>query len=196
MRQRRSGSPTWKVGRRSEVKVGRRREMARGLEVHPIPLAGCPSLRAGGDSLAGINPRGAERDECPGTAVTSSCLVERASFSAWEQRGWRPSGPCVVHSVTEASPLEGTGQVGRPCLDLVSSPVCSSPSLARQGGAHGSQAGGRVARLAASAGTGHRGGPYGKEDEARDPAKKAREERLLRFCCCCCCCSRSFHRLG
>ena len=58
---------------------------------------------------------------------TSFFLALRA---AW---GWRQHRAVRRGPVSDRSLLsEGTGQVGRPCLDQVSSPVCSSLNLARQ----------------------------------------------------------------
>lgn len=167
--------------------------MARGLEAHPIPLAGAlASARA--ETQPGRNPTpGALRGIDAGLQLPKQLPCGTSFFpalgAAW---GWRQHravrrGPFSDRSL----PSEGTGQVGRPCLDLVSSPVCSSPSLARQDlqplTVPKPVAGLRVWR---GAGTGHREAALRpRRDEARDPAKKAREAKAPPHSFCCCCCS-------
>lgn len=86
-------------------------------------------------------------------------------------------GPVSDRSVLS----EGTGQVGRPCPDQVSSPVCSSPNLARPDlqplAVPKPVAGLRVRR---GAGTGHREAALRpRRDEARDRQRKLGRQRLL-----------------
>lgn len=168
--------------------------MARGLEAHPIPLAGA-LVSARAETQPGRNPTpGALRGIDAGLQLPKQLPCGTSFFpalgAAW---GWRQHravrrGPFSDRSL----PSEGTGQVGRPCLDLVSSPVCSSPQpgATRLTAAHSSQAGGRVARLARRRNRAQRGGPSAKEGiQAQDPAKKAREAKAPPHSFCCCCCS-------
>ena len=167
--------------------------MARGLEAHPIPLADAV-VSARAETQPSRNPTpGARRGIDAGLQLpkqlppgTSFFLALRA---AW---GWRQHRAVRRGPVSDRSLLsEGTGQVGRPCLDQVSSPVCSSLNLARQDlqplAVSKPVAGLRVRR---GGGTGHREAALRpRRDEARGRAKKAPEAKAPPHTFCCCCCS-------
>lgn len=182
-------APPGRWGGGQRLKVGRRRD-GTWLEAHPIPLA-CALVSARSETQPGRDPApGAPRGIDAGLQLpkqlppgTSFFLVLGAAW-CWRQHGAVRRGPVSDRSLLS----EGTGQVGRPCLDQLSSPVCSSPNLARQDlqplAVPKPVAGLRARR---GAGTEHREAALRpRRDEARDRAKKAQKAKAPphTFCCC------------
>lgn len=153
-------SPLGMWGGGQRLKVGRRRDgMWVGGAPHSTSLCR-DSARQGSSS------RGAERDRC-GTAVAKAVaswnelLSSPGSGLGLAAARGRGRGPVSDRSLLS----EGTGQVGRPCPDQVSSPVSSfpQPGATRLTAARSSQAGGRVARPARRRNRAQTGGPSAEE---------------------------------